>query len=206
LGAQGLTAALVELAAHEALEGRHPRIREGLRRIWPHALGTALTTGELCTTLPCTSDSGHAYLAGLLSQVGRAVVGTLLVDIGLQMQRGDKRSTLPDVVLWAVVDACHPLAGAAVARHWDLPPSIAEAIEGARAWNPREVYALSNLVRLAGVMMNRIGLTFGAGTNGTELERTFGEGRALLRVDELTVRRLTHGFKERMAVLSTIRG
>jgi hypothetical protein len=68
------------------------------------------------------------------------------------------------------------------------------------------VYALSNLVRLAGVMMNRIGLTFGAGTNGTELERTFGEGRALLRVDELTVRRLTHGFKERMAVLSTIRG
>jgi len=206
LGAQGLTAALVELAAHEALEGRSPRIREGMRRIWPHALGTALTAADLCTSLPCAVDAGHAHLAGLLSQVGRSVVGTLLVDIGLQMQRGDKRSTIPDVVFWAVIEACHPQAGAAVARHWELAPAVGEAIEGARAWNARNAYALSNVVRLADIMMNRIGLTFGAGTNGTELERTFGEGRALLRIDDMTIRRLTHGFKERIAVLSTIRG
>ncbi|HEX2659253.1 MAG TPA: protein kinase [Polyangia bacterium] len=206
LGAQGLTVALVELAAHEALEGRHPRVREGLRRIWPHALGAALTTADLCTCLPCGVDGGSAYLAGLLSQVGRAAVGTLLVDIGLQMLRGDRRSTIPDAVFWAVIDACHSQAGAAVARYWDLAPVVAMAIEGARAWNPRDVYALSNLVRMADIMMNRIGLTFGASANGTELERSFGEGRALLRIDEITVRRLTHGFKERMAVLSTIRG
>ena len=105
-----------------------------------------------------------------------------------------------------MVDACHPAAGAAVAQHWDLAPAVVAGIEGTRAWNPQDVYGISNMVRLADVMMNRIGLAFGAGTNGTELERTFGEGRALMRVDDVTIRRLTHGFKERIAVLSTIRG
>jgi hypothetical protein len=41
---------------------------------------------------------------------------------------------------------------------------------------------------------------------GPELERMFGEGRSLLRLSDATVGRVGHGFKERITVLSSIRG
>jgi len=96
--------------------------------------------------------------------------------------------------------------GAAVARHWDLSEVVAVAVESARQWNAHQPYALGNVVRLAEIMVNRLGLTVGIGPNGPELERTFHEGRALLRLDELALRRFSHGFKERIVVLAGIRG
>ena len=50
LGAQGLLSALMEFAARDALEGKHPRVRELMRRIWPHALGVAVMAADLCHT------------------------------------------------------------------------------------------------------------------------------------------------------------
>jgi serine/threonine protein kinase len=206
LGAQGLINALMEFAAHDALEGRHPRVKEAMRRIWPHALGVAVMTCDLCQTLGRGDDAPRGYLAGLLSQIGRPVVGSLLVEIEQQMQRAAKRPPTPDAVFLGTIDACHPQAGAAVARHWDLPGPVADAVERAAAWDPREPLALSNVLRFSEVLVNRLGLGFGQRVNGPELERVFGEGRALLRVADAAISRVSHGFKERVVVLSGIRG
>jgi len=205
LGSDGLTIALVELATREALEGKQGRVRDLMRRIWPHALGVATMTQDLGQTL----GAGHpsdGYLAGLLRQVGKPAVGSLLVDIEQQMIRAGKRSTIPDVVFIAVMDACHARVGAAVARHWDLSEAVAGAVESSRQWNAQQPYTLGNVVRLAEIMVNRLGLTVGLGPNGPDLERSFHEGRALLRLDELALRRFSHGFKERIVVLAGIRG
>jgi serine/threonine protein kinase/HD-like signal output (HDOD) protein len=206
LGAQGLTNALVEFAARDALEGRHPRVKELMRRIWPHALGVAVMASDLCHTLGEPEKATHGHLVGLLCQIGRPVVVGLLVDIEQQMQRAGRRPPTSDAVWIATADACHPQAGAAVARHWELPPPVIDAIGAAAAWNPREPLCLSNVVRFATTMVNRLGLSFGQRTNGPELERMFGEGRALLRISDTTLSRISHGFKERIVVLSGIRG
>ena len=62
------------------------------------------------------------------------------------------------------------------------------------------------MVRLAEIMVNRLGLTVGIGVSGPDLERGFLEGRTLLRLDEVALRRFSHGFKERIVVLAGIRG
>jgi hypothetical protein len=54
--------------------------------------------------------------------------------------------------------------------------------------------------------VNRLGLSFGPRLKGPELERMYGEGRALLRITDATLGRMSHGFKERITVLSSIRG
>ena len=121
------------------------------------------------------------------------------------MQRAGTRSPIPDSAFLATLDACADKAGGAVTRHWDLPGAVVQAIENSGAWNAREPQALSNVVRLADTLVSRLGLTFGI-CNGAELDRTFGEGRALLKIDEGALRRLTYGFKERIVVLAGIRG
>jgi serine/threonine protein kinase len=205
LGTQGLYTALIEFAARESLEGRQPRVKEAMRRVWPHALGTAMMTAEICQAQGHASEAANGYLAGLLASIGKPVVGNLLLEIERQMQRTGNRSPVPEPVFLATIEGCHHLAGSAAARHWDLPGAVAEAIEHACTWNAREPHALSNVVRFADLLTSRLGLTVGI-YSGAEIDRAFGEGRAVLRIDEVALRRFSHGFKERIAVLSGIRG
>ena len=162
-----------------------------MRRIWPHALGVAVMTSDLCATFGQGNESANGYFAGLLLEVGRPVVGTLLIEIEQQMQRAGNRAPIPEAAYQRAIETAHAAVGGAVARHWELPGGVAEA--------------LSNVVRFARILVLRLGIPFGA-FNGAEVERTFGEGRALLRFDEVAHKRLSHGFKERINVLSGIRG
>ena len=205
LGTQGLYNALIEFAAREALEGQQPRVREAMRRIWPHALGTATMTAELCQIQGQSGQAADGYLAGLLAHVGRPVVGRLLLEIEQQMERGEKRSPIPEPAFLAIMEGAAHMAGGAVARHWELAEGVAEAIEQARSWNARDPNALSNTVRFAGLLTARLGLTVGL-YNGAESERAFGAGRAVLKIDEVALKRVSHGFKERIMVLAGIRG
>jgi len=206
LGTQGLCDALVELAARETLEGHQPRVKEAMRRIWPHALGTATLTAELCQVRGRGSHVDNAYLAGLLADVGSPVIGAALVQIEQQMLRAGNRSPIPDPVFLGVMEACGHIAGGMVARRWEMPVEVVEAVESSRGWNAVDPNALSNAVRFAGLFAGRLGLTVGAMYNGPEAERAFGEGRALLKIEELALRRISHGFKERVMVLAGIRG
>jgi HD-like signal output (HDOD) protein len=208
LGTQGLFNALIEFAAREALEGDQPRIRDLMRRIWPHALGTAVMAADLRQRLG-KRDAGdavaQAYLAGLMSSVGKPIVGHLLLESERQMERAGQRRALPEPVLQSVMDSAHGGAGASVCRNWELPAEVIEAVQRQTAWNAADPTALSNLVRFAAAWTARVGLTVG-NCNGPEVDRTFGEGRALLRLDEATVKHLSYGFKERVTVLSNLRG
>jgi|GEM_PF-402724 len=206
LGAQGLITALMEFAAHDALQGKDPRVRELMRRIWPHALGVAVMAADLSHTLNEHDQAAAAYVTGLTHQLGRPIVAALLLDIEQQMQRAGKRPPLTEASLIAAIEGCHTVAGSAVARHWGLSQQVVEAIDGVTCWNPRQPLCVSNVVRFAGILVNRLGLSFGPRVKGPELERMYGEGRALLRIADATLGRMSHGFKERITVLSSIRG
>ena len=154
-----------------------------MRRIWPHALGAAVLSSELCVLMGRNNQAANGYLAGLLVNVGKPVVGTLLLDIEQQMHRAGNRSSIPESVFLAVLEATAHMGGGAVVRHWELSGAVAEAIEASRRWNAEEPHALSNIVRFAGLVTSRLGLTVGL-YNGPESERAFGEGRALLKADD----------------------
>ena len=76
LGTEGLHDALVEFAARDVLEGRQQtRVKEALRRIWPQSIGAGLIAGNLCELLGRESEVTYAYLAGVLHNIGKPVVG-----------------------------------------------------------------------------------------------------------------------------------
>ncbi len=205
LGTDGLYQALIEFSAREVLAGKHPRVKEAFRRSWPHALGSGMIAGQLCQHFDRESDVSFAYLAALLHDGGKPIVGTLLLDIEQQMIRAGNRTLLTEAAWLAAIERCHRPAGAALARRWQLAHPVAEAIENSDGYDPTAGRSLANLVRFSTALAKRLGLVVGP-TNAAEVDAICVEGRRLLKIDDGTERNVSHGLKERAIALSAIRG
>jgi putative nucleotidyltransferase with HDIG domain len=206
LGTEGLHDALVEFAARDVLEGRqHTRVKETLRRIWQQSIGAGLIAGNLCELLSRDSDATYAYLAGLLHNIGKPVVGALLIEIEQQMMRAGERQPIAEAVWIATIEASHRQFGAAIVRKWHLAHPVAEAIESSGEFDVARPRAVGNVVRFAVALAQRLGLTIGP-SNPTHAEEACAQGRGLLEIDDKAMRVLSHGLKERAIVLSGIRG
>jgi serine/threonine protein kinase/HD-like signal output (HDOD) protein len=206
LGIEGLHDALVEFAARDVLEGRqHARVKDALRRIWPQSVGAGLIAGNLCDLSGREGEQTSAYLAGLLHNIGKPLVGGLLTEIEQQMIRAGDRQPIGEAVWTATIEASHRQFGAALIRKWKLAPAIAEAIESSATFDTARPRSLSNVVRFSVALAQRLGLTIGP-SNPTHAEEACAQGRALLQIDDRNMRLLSHGLKERALVLSGIRG
>jgi len=206
LGTEGLHDALVEFAARDVLEGRqHTRVKETLRRIWQQSIGAGLIAGNLCELLARESDATYAYLAGVLHNLGKPVVGALLIEIEQQMMRAGERQPIAEAVWIATIEASHRQFGAAIVRKWRLAHPVAEAIESSGEFDVARPRAIGNVVRFAVALAQRLGLTIGP-SNPTHAEEACARGRGLLEIDDKGMRVLSHGLKERAIVLSGIRG
>ena len=206
LGTEGLHDALIEFAARDVLEGRqHTRVKEALRRIWPQSIGAGLIAGNLCEMLAREAEVTYAYLAGLLHNIGKPVVGALLIEIEQQMMRAGERQPIAEAVWIATIEASHRQFGAAIVRKWHLAHPVAEAIETSGEFDSTRPRALRNIVRFSIALAQRLGLTIGP-SNPTHAEEACAQGRSLLGIDDKAMRVLSHGLKERAMVMSGIHG
>jgi serine/threonine protein kinase/HD-like signal output (HDOD) protein len=204
LGTEGLHCALIEFATHDVVESRNARVKEAFRRIWPQSVGAGLIASNLCEITGRDEDAAFAYLAGLLYNVGKPIVGIGLLDLEQQLVRSGNRA-IGEAVWLATVEASHRPVGAAIVRKWRLPHAIADAIERSANFDLAAKRSLGNIVRFSVALAQRLGLTIGP-SNPTHADETCAEGRSLLGLDDRTMRVLAHGLKERAVVLAGIRG
>jgi HD-like signal output (HDOD) protein len=204
LGLQGLVEALLEIAVREILDGRTPRVREAMRRMWPHSLGVAMLANETCQALGRPQDGHHAHLAGLFVQVGRPLTGSFLLEAEQQLQRQGERVVMTDPLWFGIIEMTYRPCTRALLREWRLPDAFADAVT-ATAYEPSEGRSLRNIIRFAEALCHRLGVTF-PGRNPTDVERTFQEGRSVLGIDDRSLRQLGHSFRERVTVMAGIRG
>lgn len=94
---------------------------------WSHSLRTAMAARELAQRV--SQDAGKAFLLGLVHDVGQLI---LAMTSPAQEARALKLGRLEGVPLHAaerrVLGVSHAEVGAAVARKWNFPASIADAI------------------------------------------------------------------------------
>jgi serine/threonine protein kinase len=156
LGAQGLRAVLIEIAARPVLEVKGQRIEDALRRPFTHALWTAALAERLAEIRALEGvEPNEAYLAGVLLDIGRPVVATLLLDVERQLANVPGRRWMTEDLWMACVEATHAPVGAAIARQWHIGATTAAAIEAAA--RPGSRWGLSELLRLASALAAREG-------------------------------------------------
>jgi len=103
------------------------------RSLWRHAVDTAQCARIIAGTLPAAAREAvggdQAYTAGLLHDIGKLAIEhcrhALFVSL---MHMAELQHVRYHEIESEVMPFGHAQIGAAQARHWDLPPSLCEAI------------------------------------------------------------------------------
>jgi putative nucleotidyltransferase with HDIG domain len=128
LGARKLRTLLTESAAREVFTSRDPAIARSFRAIWEHCLAVGTLARELSEGASVPRD--ELYLAGLLHDVGKPVVGVLLLETERSLW-GKLGAPAMGGSLWMkIVGECHGEVGAELARRWKLPENVTQAVAG----------------------------------------------------------------------------
>jgi len=198
LGMKPFRVILIELAAREVFTSKNPRIRQAFRGIWEHCLAVGMLARDIASKLLGGGDAEAAYLAGLFHDVGKPVVGALLLEAERSLMEELDEPFMSDTLWVKVVDDAHRDVGAALASQWTLPASVAKAIAGCDAYDQGGRGSCTNLVRYANALTKRQGIYVGTIAED-EVEAVILEGRRVLAVDETTEAGFLTGLAERVA-------
>ena len=187
---------LIESAARQMFESTDRHITQLCRGLWAHSLAVAILTRDLIRG----ARSGRAdegYLAGLLHDVGKPVVATMLLDSEKRLRGTQTRNWIMPAAWLRIISGSHRRIGVALARKWALPETVHNSIRDGGNYEPGDPHALANAVRLANGITKVEGIYVGAMDEG-ETATNVATGRSLFGVDDDQLKYLTTYLKERV--------
>jgi len=198
LGADRLRTIVTSYAAHALFESSDTRIRAANKRIWEHSIATALLARDLAA-FAGEIDGDLCYLAGLLHDVGKPVLGSMMLEAERRIA-GDQRWI--DPVRWlSVIGTSHRPIGIAIATKWALPAPVIAGIRDCSDYDGAERACAPNVVRLANAVAKREGFAAGAPPDD-DVDAMIMVGRSMLGIDEDVITRLAGNLKPRVAQIT----
>jgi putative nucleotidyltransferase with HDIG domain len=195
LGAEKLRGVLAEISAQRALESRDPKVTAAVKALWEHSRAVA-QLAQRVAVVSGAPDPDTAYLAGLLHDLGKSVVATILLEAESQIVQRNPKLWI-DFSTWiSVVQRCHRAIVLDLARKWQLPDEIQKAIKESTDYDSANPLSTGNAVRFANAVAKQQGIYAGA-VKAQENDALVMVGRSLLGIDDETLTRLSSDLKER---------
>lgn len=135
-----------------------------------HCLWTAIAARELARHTRGVVNSNVAFTAGLLHDIGKAVISDFLAE------SLDSADVLPDTITdgsqlaleRALLGTDHSAVGRALADRWQVPPTLAAAIEFHH--DPHEAPAEHRPIAFVVHLADMLAMMFGVGTGTDDLQ------------------------------------
>jgi putative nucleotidyltransferase with HDIG domain len=197
LGPRGLKALLVDAAAQKAFVSRDGEIVTALRRVWEHSVAVATLARDVLA-LSGHADSDAAYLAGLLHDVGKPVVASILLEAERQATELYNRAWIACAEWIEVLDRTHRAVGIALAERWQLPEAILRCVQPDLDYDNNDRTSLVNAVVFANALAKKCGVHVGA-VDADDVDAIVMIGRSLIGVNDDVLRTLTKTLKDRVA-------
>lgn len=195
LGPKNLRGVLVEISSRRALESRDSKVMAAVKTLWEHSRAVA-QLAQRVAVVSGASDPDTAYLAGLLHDLGKPVVATILLEAESQIAQRNPKLWI-DFATWIdVVQRCHRPIGLDLARKWQLPDEIQKAIEECGDYDPANRLSTGNAVRFANAVVKQQGIYTGS-VSAEDNDALIMIGRSLLGIDDETLTRLSSDLKEK---------
>ena len=182
LGMSQLQTVLIELSAHQVYESKNRKIRRAFKGIWEHSQAVAAGCRLVAQQLGLDPQLGH--MAGLMHDVGKPVVGSLLLEAE-KMLGMKKKDWLGGATWIAVVNQSHRNVGMSLATKWEMPEEIIDAISGSPGYQGED-FPYRNLVHFVNAFAKRCGKNCGP-FDDEEVEDIVSEGVDVLGLDWIFV-------------------
>jgi putative nucleotidyltransferase with HDIG domain len=163
--------------------------------VWEHSVVVGLIARDVAA-LVGNAEPDSCYLAGLLHDIGKPVMGAMLLEVERSTSRNG--SAFISSAQWtAIVDRTHRRVGVAVASEWKLADSITSAIRDCSDYDAADRASAANIVRFSNALAKREG--FGTGTvDMSDVEALVMVGKSMLGADETIVNRLVANVRPRL--------
>jgi putative nucleotidyltransferase with HDIG domain len=200
LGIEGLRLAICQFSLYRAFASKDERIQAAFLGIWEHSLAVALIAKELAGQVDGQGslDPNNLYLVGLLHDIGKPVVASMLLETEKLM--AVQKSKVPWIshTIWRlVVDRAHRNVGVELARRWNLPACVGDAIEKCVGYDHTTPLATSNLVCLANAFAKVQGL-YAGDFAADQVNALLIEGKELLDLPDEAMAMLCAGLYRRV--------
>jgi putative nucleotidyltransferase with HDIG domain len=202
IGVKPMRILLVEVAACQVFTSRSAGIRQKFKLIWEHCLAVGMLSRDLADRLGSRVEPDVAYLGGLLHDIGKPIVGGLLLEAERKLIEELDVPWMTETLWQKTVAESHRSIGAAVAVAWKLPPDVAQAVQTCDAYD-RDAgpHSCGNIVRFANTLAKREGIYVGD-VSGEEIIAAILQGRDVLNVDEKTETALIAALRERTGAVT----
>jgi len=194
LGSNSLRSALLEISARRLFESPDPKVATAVKALWEHSRAVA-QLAQRVSVVSAAADPDTAYLAGLLHDVGKPVVATMLLEAESQITQRNPKLWIDFSTWMDVVQRCHRPIGLTLAQNWQLPEEILNAIQGSANYDPGNPRSTGNAVCFANAVAKQQGIYAGA-VNAEDNDALVMVGRSLLSIDDETLTRLSSDLKE----------
>lgn len=202
IGVKPMRILLVEVAACQVFTSRSSGIRQKFKMIWEHCLAVGMLARDLASRLRSRVEPDAAYLGGLLHDIGKPIVGGLLLEAERKLIEELDVPWMTETLWQKTVAESHRAVGATVAAAWKLPPEVVDAIERCDAYDrDAGAHSCGNLVRFANTLAKREGIYVGD-VSGDEIIASILQGRAVLNVDEVTEATLIATLRDRTGAVT----
>src|SRR5215475_11309977 len=195
-GMQKLRMFLIEASARKVFESRDARIVEAARGVWEHSLAVAMLARDV-VALSNSGSPDFGYLGGLLHDIGKPIVATMLLEAEKAIL-GVKASMtwIGSNEFVAIIQRIHRQVGVALAKKWEMPEPVCRSIKDCDEYDNSDRLSVANAVRFANAVAKQQGLYVG-NVDADDIEALVMIGRSLLGLEADVVARLTDGLKNK---------
>jgi len=199
LGAKAVRSLLVEATAQKVFLSRDPKIAESMKRLWQHSVAVATLSRDVLA-LSGNTDSEAAYLAGLLHDVGKPVIASMLLEFERQVTEVYNRPFIDSAEWIGVIGRTHRVVGVALAEKWQMPEQVTRCIRECAEYDNADRASLVNIVCFSNSLAKKTGIYAGT-IDADEVDALVMIGRSIIGANDEIIKTLTRGLKERVAGL-----
>lgn len=199
LGPRGVKALLVEASAQKVFVSRDGEIANALRRTWEHSVAVGTLARDVLA-LSGHGDSEAAYLAGLVHDIGKPVVASILLEAERQTTELYNRPWIACAEWVDVIARTHRKVGVALAEKWQLPEGVLRCVQPDLDYDNADRASVVNAVVFANALAKKSGVYVGA-FDAEDVDAIVMIGRSLIGVNDDVLKTLTKGLKDRVTGL-----
>jgi putative nucleotidyltransferase with HDIG domain len=197
LGPRGVKALFIEATAQKVFVSRDAEIANALRRTWEHSVAVATLARDVLA-LSGHADSDAAYLAGLLHDIGKPVVASVLLEAERQTTELYNRPWITCAEWVDVIARTHRAVGIALAEKWQLPEAILRCLQENLDYDNADRTSLVNAVVFANALAKKCGVYVGQ-VDAEDVDAIVMIGRSLISVNDEVLKTLTKSLKDRVS-------